>query len=119
MIEIQPLKKIILPHKIEIEDIEEILINKGTQNQKIACLRLQVKTEDLRLLMQEGKPSELKILYIYEDLTSALCNFHLSYIDMVKHNVFYIHIVRSYRTPEPDEAMPWIRDLQMKSVLED
>jgi hypothetical protein len=119
MIEIQPLKKIILPYKIEIEDIEEILINKGTQSQKIACLRIQVKTDDLSLLMQKGKPSELKILYIYDDLTSALCNFHLSYVDVVKNNVFYIHIVRSYRTPEPDEAIPWIRDLQMKSVLED
>ena len=119
MIEIQPIKRIILPSKIEIEDIEEILINKGTQDQKIVCLRLQVNSEDLRFIMQEGKPSELKILYIYEDLTSALCDFRLSYMDKAKDNAFYIHIMKCYRTPEPEEAIPWVRDLQMKSVLDD
>lgn len=118
MIEIQPIKRIILPYKIEVEDIEEIYLNKGAVDEKVSCLRIQIKTEDLRHLLKNGRLTELKLLYIYEDITSALCTFLVSYFEGVKPNVFYIHVSRAYRVSNPDEATPWIRDMQMKSILD-
>jgi hypothetical protein len=118
MIEIQPIKRIILPYKIEVEDIEEIYLNKGTQDEKISCLRVQIKTDDLKHLLKNGRLTELKLLYLYEDITSALCTFLVSYFEGVKPNVFYIHVSKGYRVSNPDEAIPWIRDMQMKSILD-
>lgn len=118
MIEIQPIKRIILPYKIEVEDIEEIYLNKGSIDEKISCFRIQTKLEDLQHLLKNNRLTELKLLYIYEDMSSLLCTFTVSYFEVIKPNIFYIHVNRVHNMFNPSEALPWIRDMQMKSILD-
>lgn len=118
MIEIKPYKSILMPWRIEIKDLEDIVVNdiSSTNSNKKIFFRIQIQQEELEKIPLNTR--EFSLLLIYDDLTSRLTEYDVNYMERKKDDVFYVFINKiKNRKENPEEAKPWIREMKIDDLL--
>lgn len=118
MIEIKPYKSILMPWRIEIKDLEDIVVNdiSSVNSNKKIFFRIQIEQEELEKIPLNTR--EFTLLLIYDDLTSRLTEYDINYMERKKDDVFYVFINKiKSRKENPEEAKPWIREMRIDDLL--
>lgn len=109
-----------MPYKVEVIDLEDIIINDTahTDKKQKVFFRIKIKQEELEKIPFNKR--EISLLIIYEDLTSILTEYEVNYMERKKDDVFYVFINRiKKRIENSEEAKPWVREMQINNILKD